>query len=75
MGRPFASKFDFDFLLDTLMRTLHFCDGFITLFSLVKILVGQVYFLILALGNDIQLTLAAIFNVIVSKRCVEFCGS
>jgi len=33
------------------------------------------HFLIFALGNDIQLTLAAIFNVIVSKRCVKFCGS
>lgn len=32
-------------------------------------------FLIFALGNDIQLTLAAIFNVIVFKRCVKFFGS
>lgn len=30
-------------------------------------------FLIFALGNDIQLALAAIFNVIIFKRCVKLC--
>lgn len=50
MGRPFAGEFDVDFLLDTLMRTLHFFDGFITLFSLVKILVGLLLEELLILG-------------------------
>lgn len=40
-----------------------------------KFLKEQTYFLIFALGNDIQLALAAIFNVIVFKRCVELCES
>jgi hypothetical protein len=43
--------------------------------TLLVVKVWQAYFLIFALGNDIQLTLAAIFTVIVSKKCVKFCGS
>lgn len=33
----------------------------------------RTFFLISALGNDIQLALAAIFNGIIFKRCVKLC--
>jgi hypothetical protein len=74
MGRPFVGKLDLNYLLDILIKIfekLFCCLNYI----LLAVKVWQTCFLIFALGNDIQLTLAAIFIVIVSKKCVKFCGS
>jgi len=74
MGRPFVGEFDL-YTGDIYIK-MFCCLNYIVLDSeCLKIKEGHTYFLIFALGNDIQLTLAAIFNVIVSKRCVKFCGS